>query len=90
MSEELANIARKKKALTDAWTKAGKLRIQAADIEREATENLENVVAFIVSNRLASERAVAREVGCSRYKVREMVKRANERNMKLMRSGYDE
>lgn len=90
MSEALANIARKKKALTDAWTRAGNLRIQAAGIEREATENLENVVAFVLSNRLASETAVAREVGCSRDKVRGMVKRANERNRRMMLSGHED
>ena len=59
-----------------------------AEVDRnlgKAETQLENTVAFLVSKRSLSLNRAATLLGCSRDKVRGMVKRANERNIALMR-----
>lgn len=90
MSEALANIARKQANLLRAQQETADALQRYREKEATAEEALENVVAFILTGKHATLTAVARELNCSRDKVRGMVERARRRNMKLMRSGHDE
>ena len=87
MSKETAlhNVLNRKKNIHSVQVRAAKSRDKFLRLEREAIEDLENLVAFLLATREVTETAVARALGYSRDRVRGMVKRANERNMKLMR-----
>lgn len=89
MSNALENLHRKKSTLRDVKDKSAQSRIQWLAKEEEAKHSLENMVAFIVVGKHETESRVARELGCSRDKVRGMIARANKRNRELMLSGHE-
>lgn len=90
MSEALANIARKRANLLRAQQATAEALQRCREKETTAEEALENVVAFVLTGRHATLSAVARELNCSRDRVKGMAERARRRNMKLMRSGHDD
>lgn len=90
MSEALANIARKQANLLRAQQATAEALQRYREKEATAEEALENVVAFVLTWKHATLTAVARELNCSRDKVKAMAERARRRNMKLMRSGHDD
>lgn len=90
MSEALANIARKRANLLRAQQATAEALQRHREKEAAAEEDLENVVAFILTGKHATLSAVARELNCSRDRVKAMAERARRRNMKLMRSGHDD
>lgn len=90
MSEALANIARKQANLLRAQQATAEALQQFREKESVAEEALENVIAFVLTGKHATLTAVARELNCSRDKVKAMAERARRRNMKLLRSGHDD
>lgn len=90
MSEALANIARKQANLLRAQQATAEALQRYREKETIAEQALENMVSFVLSGKHATFTAVARELNCSRDKVRAMAERARRRNMKLMRSGHDD
>lgn len=90
MSEALANIARKKAGVLQAQQATAEALQRYREKEATAEEALENVVAFVLAGKHATLTAVARELNCSRDKVKAMAERARRRNLKLLRSGHDE
>ena len=90
MSEALANIARKQANLLRAQQATAEALQKYRLRETIAEEALENVVAFVLTGKHATPSAVARELNCSRDKVKAMAERARRRNMKLMRGGHDD
>lgn len=90
MSEALANIARKQANLLRAQQATAEAIQRYREKEATSEEALENVVSFVLTGKHATLTAVARELNCSRDKVRAMVERARRRNLKLLRSGYDD
>lgn len=90
MNEALANIARKRANLLRAQQATAEALTRYRLKEAVAEEALENVVAFVLTGKHATLTAVARELHCSRDKVKAMAERARRRNMKLMRSGHDD
>lgn len=90
MSEALANIARKQADLLRAQKETAEALQRYREKETVAEEALENVVAFVLTGKHATLSAVARELNCSRDKVKAMAERARRRNMKLLRSGHDD
>ena len=90
MSEALANIDRKQVNLLRAQQATAEALQRYREKEATAEEALENVVAFVLTGKHATLTAVARELNCSRDKVKAMAARARVRNGKLMRSGHDD
>lgn len=90
MSAALENVSRKYASLLRAQQATSEVLQRYREKEATAEEALENVVAFVLTENHASLRAVARELNCSRDKVKAMAERARVRNMKLMRSGHDD
>lgn len=90
MSEALANIARKQAALLRAQQATAEALQRYREKETTAEQALENVVASVLTGKHATLSAVARELNCSRDKVKAMAERARRRNMKLMRGGHDD
>lgn len=90
MSEALANIARKQDNLLRAQKATAKAIRRYQEEEATAEEALENVVAFVLEGRHASQTDVAKVLSTTRGKVRVMAERARRRNMKLLRSGHDD
>jgi glutamate racemase len=90
LSEALANIARKKANLLRAQQATAEALQRYREKEATAEEALENVVAFVLTGKHATLTAVARELNCSRDKVRAMAERARRRTMQLLRSGHDD
>lgn len=88
MASELTELARLRSMRDRAIINANRQRQEAAKRERQAVETLENYVALCLNMRLITLTEVARELNVSRDKVRGMQKRANDRNRKLLRSGY--
>lgn len=89
MSVEAETMVLNKKAvlIRVQTQRAGYLR-RLETQEKDATHQLENTVAFLVSKRSLTLSKAARLLGVSRDKVRGMVKRANERNREMLRSGH--
>ena len=87
MSKEAAiiNVLNKKIAVDSTQTRAAESRRKWLVREADAVQAMENTVAFVLSTRQITESGLARALGCSRDKIRGMVKRANERNIALMR-----
>lgn len=90
MSEALANIARKQANLLRAQQATAEALQRYREKETTAEEALENVVSFVLTGKHATLTAIARELNCSRGKVKAMAERARRRNRKLMRSGHDD
>lgn len=90
MSEALANITRKQANLLQAQQATAEALRRYREKEATAEEALENVISFVLTGKHATISAVARELNCSRDKVKAMAERARVRNMKLMRSGHDD
>lgn len=90
MSEALANIARKQANLLRAQQATAEALQRYREKEATAQEALENAVSFVLTGKHATLTAVARELNCSRDKVKAMATRARVRNGKLMRSGHDD
>lgn len=90
MSEALANIARKQADLLRAQQETAEALQRYREKEVTAEQALENVVAFVLTGKHTTLSAVARELNCSRDRVKAMAERARRRNMKLMRSGHDD
>lgn len=90
MSEALANISRKQANVLRAQQATAEALQRCREKETTAEQALENVVAFVITGKHATLSAVARELNCSRDKVKAMAERARRRNMKLMRSGHDD
>lgn len=88
MSAALENVSRKNANLLRAQQATAEALQRHREKEAVAEEALENVVAFVLSGKHATLSAVARELNCSRDKVKAMAERARRRNMKLMRSGH--
>lgn len=90
MSEALSNIARKQADLLRAQQATAEALQRYREKETIAEQALENVVAFVLAGKHASLRSVMQITGYSNTKVKAMAERARRRNMKLMRSGYDD
>lgn len=90
MNSALENVSRKKGNLLRAQQATTEALQKYRLRETIAEEALENVVAFVLSGKHATLSAVARELNCSRDKVKAMADRARARNGKLMRSGHDD
>lgn len=87
MIEALANVSRKKADLTRVKIWGDQVQAGVREQEKTATEALENIVAFTLDGNHATLTALARELHCSRDKVKGMAERARRRNGELLRKG---
>lgn len=89
-SEALANVARKHDCVVRAKREKMRAIQRYTEKEKLAEEALENVIAFILEGKHATQTDVAKVLGTTRGKVRVLAERARRRNMKLLRSGHDD
>lgn len=89
MTEGLKLINNRQTKLNSVKERSLRSRKHWLNMEEEATHELENIVAYVYGKKLASLRQIARELGWSKTKVYDTVKRANERNVKQMKAGHE-
>ena len=84
MTVELERLASKVAHLQDVQRRAGVSQRRWMRTERDATEAVENLVGFLLDNKVEKSTSIARTLNTSRWRVQGMADRARTRNRELL------
>lgn len=86
-TQAIREVARKLGLLRLAQASTAEVIQRAKAKERDRQEELENVIAFMLDSKQASQTEIANALGCSRTKMNRMADDARKRNKELLRKG---
>ena len=86
-TQAIREVARKLERLRLAQASTAEAIQKAKEKERGRLEELENVIAFMLDSKQASQTEIAKALGCSRDKMNRMAAAARKRNNELLRKG---
>lgn len=86
-TQAISEVARKLERLRMAQANTAEVIQRAKEKERDRQEELENVIAFVLDYKQATQTEIAKALGCSRDKMNRMADNARKRNNELLRKG---
>ena len=86
-TQAISEVARKLERLRMAQAHTAEVIQRAKEKERDRQEELENVIAFVLDYKQATQTGIAKALGCSRDKMNRMADNARQRNTELLQRG---
>ena len=86
-TQAISEVARKLERLRRAQASTAEVIQRAKAKERDRLEELENVIAFMLDSKQATQTEIAKALGCSRDNMNRMADNARKRYNVLLRKG---